>query len=131
MTTSGYGLQANLTTNQFLIFISFSRKKHVCCREFYSKYDKKQKSKAPSFYKYGIVLGIRMLVNSSSNQHISSSYSSLDESIITEGTMQYIIKDRIENFDDYILCRKERCKLNHVTNWFCMFVDTYNNSMTS
>ena len=46
-------------------------------------------------------------------------------------TIQYITKDRIENFDDYILCRKERCKLNHVTNWFCMFVDTYNNSMTS
>ena len=92
---------------------------------------KKQISKAPSFYKYGIVLGIRMLVNSSSNQHISSSYSSLEESTIIEGTMQYIIKDRTKNFDDYILCRKERCKLNHVTNWFCMFVDSYNNSMTS
>lgn len=67
MTTSGYGLQANLTTNQFLIFIFFSRKKHVCCREFYSKYDNEQISKAPSFYKYGVVVGIRMLVNSSSN----------------------------------------------------------------
>ena len=84
-----------------------AEKKHVCCREFYSKYDKKQISKAHSFYKYGIVLGIRMLVNSSSNQHISSSYSSLEESTIIEGTMQYIIKDRTENFDDYIVERKD------------------------
>jgi hypothetical protein len=40
--------------------------------------------------------------------------------------MQYI-KDRIENFDDCFLCRKERCK--HVTSWFNVFFDSYNNSM--
>ena len=130
MTTSGYGLQANLTTNQFLIFISFSRKKHVCCREFYSKYEKTKIESSQflqvwcsTWYPYACKFFLKL--------HISSSYSSLEESIIIEGTMQYIIKDRIENFDDYILCRKERCKLNHVTNWFCMFVDSCNNSMTS
>ena len=30
-------------------------------------------------------------------------------------TIQYIIKDRIENFDDYFECRKKRFKLNQVT----------------
>jgi hypothetical protein len=37
MTTSEYGLQSNLTTNQLLIFISFSRKKNIFGGEFYSK----------------------------------------------------------------------------------------------
>jgi hypothetical protein len=51
MTTFGYGLQLNLATNQFLIFISFSsRKKHVCCREFSLEFDK-QIWKAFSFYR--------------------------------------------------------------------------------
>ena len=44
--------------------------------------------------------------------------------------MKYIIKDRIENFDDYFQCRKEMCKLNDVKSWFYMFVDSYNNCMT-
>ena len=51
MTTFGYGLQLNLATNQFLIFIFSSRKKHVCCREFSSEFDK-QIWKAFSFYRY-------------------------------------------------------------------------------
>jgi putative transposase len=54
-------------------------------------------------------------------------HSSFEKSII-ERTIQYI-KDRIENFDDYFPCRKKRCKLNHVTNWFNVFVDSYNTSM--
>jgi hypothetical protein len=45
-----------------------------------------------------------------------------------ERAMQYI-KDRIENFDDCFLCRKERCK--HVTSWFNVFFDSYNSSMAS
>jgi putative transposase len=123
MTTSGYyGLQSNLTTNQFLIF-NFSRKKHVCCTEFYSK-SGKQIWKASSFYRwYGTwypyackFLKLR--------HHLHSSF----EKSIIERTIQYI-KDRIENFDDYFLCRKKRCKLNHVTNWFNVFVDSYNTSM--
>jgi putative transposase len=40
------------------------------------------------------------------NHHIHSSY----EKSIIERTMQYI-KDRTENFDDYLLCRKKKCKL--------------------
>ena len=54
-------------------------------------------------------------------------HSAFEKSII-ERTIQYI-KDRIENFDDYFPCRKKRCKLNHVTNWFNVFVDSYNTSM--
>ena len=30
-------------------------------------------------------------------------------------TIQYITKDRIENFDVYFACRRERFKLNQVT----------------
>ena len=56
-------------------------------------------------------------------------HSSFEKSII-ERTIQYI-KDRIENFDDYFPCRKKRCKLNHVTSWFNVFVDSYNTILTN
>jgi hypothetical protein len=48
-------------------------------------------------------------------------HSSFEKSII-ERTIQYI-KDRTEYFDDYFPCRKKRCKLNHVTSWFNVFID--------
>jgi putative transposase len=41
--------------------------------------------------------------------------SSLEKSII-ELTIQYI-KDRTECFDDYLPCRKDNCKLQHIVNW--------------
>jgi putative transposase len=67
-----------------------------------------------------VVLGIDMLVNPQiKTYHLHSS--SFEKSII-ERTIQYI-KDRIENFDDYFPYRKKRCKLNHVTSWFNVFVD--------
>ena len=72
-----------------------------------------------------VVLGIDMLVNPQiKTYHLHSSF----EKSIIERTIQYI-KDRIENFDDYFPCRKKRCKINHVTSWFNVFVDSYNTSM--
>ena len=40
---------------------------------------------------------------------------SVHEKSIIEGTIQYI-KDRTESFDDYFHCRKDNCKLMHITN---------------
>ena len=38
--------------------------------------------------------------------------------------IQYIIKDRTQNFDNYFPCnKKNKCKLEHVVNWFQLFVD--------
>jgi hypothetical protein len=42
-----------------------------------------------------------------------------------ERTIQYV-KDRTECFDDYFICRKERCKLKHVMKWLLLFVHMYN-----
>ena len=52
-------------------------------------------------------------------------HSSFEKNII-ERVIQYI-KDRTEGFDEYFPCRKERRNLNHITSWFNMFVDSYNN----
>jgi putative transposase len=50
---------------------------------------------------------------------------SVHERSIIERTIQYI-KDRTEMFDDYFPCRKDNCKLIHITNWLSLFVDMYN-----
>ena len=55
-------------------------------------------------------------------------HSPFEKSII-ERTIQYI-KDRTECFDDYFPCRKKNCKLNHVKQWFNLFVDYYNREIT-
>jgi putative transposase len=60
--------------------------------------------------------------------HIHSSY----EKSVIERSIQYI-KDRTESFDDYFLsCRKETrsCKLEHILNWFNMFIDMHNRMIT-
>ena len=118
MITSGYGLQSKLPTNQFLIFI-YQQKETCLLPKFYSK-SGKQIWKTYNFYNRGAwypyackFLKLR--------HHIHPSF----EKSIIERTIQYI-KDRIENFDDYFPCRKKRCKLNHVTSWFNVFVDSYN-----
>jgi hypothetical protein len=37
-------------------------------------------------------------------------------------------EERMESFDyDYFLCRKEKCKLEHIINWFNLFIDYYDN----
>jgi len=51
-------------------------------------------------------------------------HSSNEKSLI-ERTIQYI-KDRTECFDDYFPCRKEKCKLKHIINWFNLFTDYHN-----
>ena len=56
-------------------------------------------------------------------------HSHFEKSII-ERTIQYI-KDRIECFDDYFPCRKQRCKLNHVKQWINMFAYYYNREIIS
>ena len=53
--------------------------------------------------------------------HFHASY----ERSIIERTMQYI-KDRTECFDDYFPCGKEKCMLEHIRNWFNLFVDHHN-----
>jgi putative transposase len=58
------------------------------------------------------------------NHHLHSSY----EKSMIERTIQYI-KDRTESFDDYFPCRKEKCKLQHIRNWFNFFVDYHNTEM--
>ena len=58
--------------------------------------------------------------------HVHSFY----EKSIIERTIQYV-KDRTESFDDYFPCRKERsCKLEHILNWFSMFIDMHNRMIT-
>ena len=56
--------------------------------------------------------------------HIHSLY--MREKYHRERIIQYI-KDRTESFDDYYFpCGKEKCMLEHVRNWFNLFVDYYN-----
>ncbi|HET7389495.1 MAG TPA: DDE-type integrase/transposase/recombinase [Nitrososphaeraceae archaeon] len=55
------------------------------------------------------------------HHHIHSYY----EKSIIERTIQYI-KDRTEIFDDYFPCQKCNCTLEHVKNWFNLFVDLHN-----
>ena len=56
------------------------------------------------------------------HHHIHSYY---EKSIIIERTIQYL-KDRTEMFDDYFPCQKDNCTLEHVRNWFNLFVDVHN-----
>ena len=56
-------------------------------------------------------------------RHHTHSY--YEKSIIIERTIQYI-KDRTECFDDYFPCQKDNCTLEHVRNWFNLFVDVHN-----
>jgi putative transposase len=61
------------------------------------------------------------------NHHIHSPF----EKSIIERTMQYK-KDRTENFDDYFPCRKKnKCKLNHIKQWFNLFIDQHNKEIIS
>jgi putative transposase len=46
------------------------------------------------------------------------------EKSLIERANQYL-KDRIEEFDDYIPCTKEGCNLKHVWNWLNLFVDMH------
>jgi putative transposase len=48
-----------------------------------------------------------------------------EKSIIIERIIQYI-KSRTEMFDDYFPCQKDNCTLEHVRNWFNLFVEVYN-----
>lgn len=55
-----------------------------------------------------------------------------EKNIIIERTIQYI-KDRTgQNWNVWWLfpCQKDNCTLEHVRNWFNLFVEVYNNSMT-
>ncbi|MFZ0329538.1 MAG: DDE-type integrase/transposase/recombinase [Nitrososphaeraceae archaeon] len=50
-------------------------------------------------------------------------HSSIEKSFI-ERTIEYIIKDNTECFDDYFPCKRNNdCKLKHVMNWLSLFVD--------
>ncbi len=39
--------------------------------------------------------------------------------------------DRIENFDDYFPCKKEKCGLNPVKQWPNLFIDQHNGKILS
>jgi putative transposase len=56
-------------------------------------------------------------------------HSSFEKSLI-ERTIQYI-KDRTKNFDDYFPCKKNKCKLNHIKQWFKLFVYEHNKEIMS
>ena len=45
--------------------------------------------------------------------------------VLSKRTIQYI-KDRTEGFDDDFPCTNERFKLQHITNWFNLFVNMHN-----
>ncbi len=62
------------------------------------------------------------------HHHIHSFYK--DEKSIIERTIHYI-KDRIETFDDYFPRKKNKCKLNHLKQWFNLFIDKYNKEIIS
>jgi putative transposase len=51
-------------------------------------------------------------------------HSSFEKSII-ERSIRYF-KDRTECFDDYFPGTKSKCKLQHIRNWFNLFVGCYN-----
>ena len=54
------------------------------------------------------------------------------EKSLTERINQYL-KDRIESFDDYYSCMKQKseCNLFHVYNWIQFFVSMYNDTITN
>jgi putative transposase len=56
------------------------------------------------------------------HHHTHSYY---EKSIIIERTIQYI-KDRTECFNDLFPCQKDNYRLEHVRNWFNLFVDIHN-----
>ncbi len=59
------------------------------------------------------------------DHHVHSSY----EKSFIERTVQYI-NDRIESFDDYFPCRKRKSNLEHVKNWFNLFIDFHNKELS-
>ncbi|HEY6535862.1 MAG TPA: hypothetical protein VIY08_08740 [Candidatus Nitrosocosmicus sp.] len=42
-----------------------------------------------------------------------------------------IIKDRVESFDNYFPCRKNKCKLAHVKQWLHLYIDQHNQEIIS
>jgi putative transposase len=56
-------------------------------------------------------------------------HSPYEKSIIIERTMQYMIKDRTECFDDHFPCRKNDCKLLHVWNRLNLFIGYHNKQL--
>ena len=57
-------------------------------------------------------------------------HSPYEKSIIIERTMQYI-KDRTECFDGYFPCKRRKCRLKHISNWFNLFIDQHNKEIIS
>ena len=53
-------------------------------------------------------------------------HSFLEKSIIEE---QFSILKIELMFDDYFPCRKDNCKLEHVTHWLDLFVDMHNKTI--
>ena len=49
------------------------------------------------------------------------------EKSLMESVNEYF-KDRIENFDDYYPCTRNKCNLFHVHNWVQFFVSMYNDT---
>ena len=59
-------------------------------------------------------------------RHLHSHY----EKSLIERTIQYI-KDRVECFDDYFPCKKNKCTLNHLKQWLYLFIDQHNGERIS
>jgi putative transposase len=58
-------------------------------------------------------------------KHHIHSFLAKEEKSPIERTMQYV-KDRIECFDEYFPCSKEKCKLNDIKHWLNLFVKIHN-----
>ena len=96
----------------------------LIAEQFLTKRLGKEIQKASTYFLQMVELGIYPQACNfmKMTHHLHSVY---EKSIIIERTIQYI-KDRTEMFDDYFPCRKDYCKLVHITNWLKLFVDTYN-----
>jgi putative transposase len=123
----GYGLLSIESVNKEVIVvgirISFERNMLIA-EQFLTKRLGKEIRKASNQFLQMAELGIYPQACNflKITYHLHSAY---EKSNIIERTIQYI-KDRTEMFDDYFPCRKDNCKLVHITNWLKLFVDMYN-----
>jgi putative transposase len=113
-------------TNKEILATDISKKRNMSITKRFlshvvNKYGKHQVSSDGGGTWYPQACGFLKLVH-----HLHSSY----EKSIIERTIQYI-KDRTEGFDDYFSCKKDKCRLNYIKQWFKLFVYLHNKEIIS
>lgn len=117
----GFGWHLNQQTQSDSWYSYFLWENNSCCWKVPQRFDK-EIWKTSAFNRYGGTWYSQACRFVKIKHHLHSSY----EKSIIERTIQYI-KDRTECFDDdYFPCKKEKCKLQHISNWFNLFVDYHN-----